>query len=66
MNLINFTETKTNRDRAVPLEPIVREDLLELNQQSGDAEYVLRILTPERGTRIKEVVFRSVSGSGHY
>ena len=29
LNLINFTETKTNRDRSVPMEPIVREALLE-------------------------------------
>ena len=37
LNLINFTETKTNRNRAVPMEPIVREALLELSEQSGNA-----------------------------
>jgi len=52
LNLINFTETKTNRDRAVPMESIVREALFELRKQNGNAEYVLQILTPKRGTRM--------------
>jgi len=53
LNLVNFTETKTNRDRAVPMEPIVREVLLELNEQSGNAEYVFTNPdTGERGTRM--------------
>jgi len=50
LNLINFTETKTNRDRAVPMEPIVREALLELSQHSGNAEYVFT--NPDSGTRM--------------
>jgi len=53
LNLINFTETETNRDRAVPMEPIVREALLELNQQSGDAEFVFT--NPDTGTRYTDV-----------
>ena len=53
LNLINFTETKTNRDRAIPMEPIVREALLELNQQSGDAEYVFT--NPDSGTRYTDI-----------
>ena len=52
LNLINFTETKTNRDRAVPMEPIVREALLELSQQAVMPNMCLRILTRERGTRM--------------
>jgi integrase len=52
LNLINFTETKTNRDRAVPMEPIVREALLELIQHSGNAEYVFTNPDTERGTRM--------------
>lgn len=47
--MITFTETKTNRDRAVPMEPIVREALLALSQQSGDAEFVFT--NPDTGTR---------------
>jgi integrase len=53
LNLINFTETKTNRDRAVPMEPIVREALLELSQQSGNAEYVFT--NPATGTRYTDL-----------
>ena len=53
LNLINFTETKTNRDRAVPMEPIVREALLELSQHSGNAEYVFT--NPDTGTRYADV-----------
>ena len=53
LNLINFTETKTNRDRAVPMEPIVREALLELSQQHGSAEYVFT--NPDTGTRYADV-----------
>lgn len=40
LNLINFTETKTSRDRAVPMEPIVREALLELSRKSSNTEFV--------------------------
>ena len=53
LNVINFTETKTNRDRAVPMEPIVREALLELSQHSGNAEYVFT--NPDSGTRYTDV-----------
>jgi integrase len=53
LDLINFTETKTNRDRAVPMEPIVREALLELSQQIGDAEFVFT--NPDTGTRYTDV-----------
>jgi integrase len=53
LNLINFTETKTNKDRAVPMEPIVREALLELNEQNGNAEYVFT--NPDTGTRYTDV-----------
>jgi integrase len=53
LNLINFTETKTNRDRSVPMEPIVREALLELSQHSGNAEYVFT--NPDSGTRYTDV-----------
>jgi integrase len=53
LDLINFTETKTNRDRAVPMEPIVREALLELRQQVGNAEYVFT--NPDTGTRYADV-----------
>ncbi|MBA3515996.1 MAG: hypothetical protein H0T77_16690 [Pyrinomonadaceae bacterium] len=30
LHAVNFTETEINRDRSVPMEPIVREALLEL------------------------------------
>jgi integrase len=53
LNLINFTETKTNRDRAVPMEPIVREALLEFSQPGGNAEYVFT--NPDSGTRYTDV-----------
>lgn len=53
LNLINFKETKTNRDRAVPMEPIVREALLELSQHNGNAEYVFT--NPDTGTRYTDV-----------
>ena len=53
LNLINFTETKTNRDRAVPMEPIVREALLELSQHNGNAEYVFT--NPDTGTRYADL-----------
>ena len=53
LDLINFTETKTNRDRAVPMEPIIREALSELSKQSCDAEYVFT--NPDTGTRYTDV-----------
>jgi integrase len=40
LNAINFTETKTNQDRSVPMEPIVYDALRELHEQAPDAEYV--------------------------
>ena len=53
LNLINFTETKTNRDRAVPMESIVREALFELRKQNGNAEYVFT--NPDTGTRYTDI-----------
>ena len=53
LNLINFTETKTDRDRAASMEPIVREALFELSKQSGNAEYVFT--NPDTGTRYTDV-----------
>ena len=53
LNLINFTETKTNRDRSVPMEPIVREALLELSEQAGNAEFVFT--NPHTGTRFTDI-----------
>ena len=35
---ITFKETKTNKDRSVPMEQIVRAALLELRERAGDAE----------------------------
>jgi integrase len=53
LKLINFTETKTNIDRAVPMESIVREALFELRKQNGNAEYVFT--NPDTGTRYTDV-----------
>jgi integrase len=53
LNLINFTETKTNRDRAVPMKPIVREALLELSQHNGNAQYVFT--NPDTAMRYADV-----------
>jgi integrase len=53
LNAINFTETKTNRDRSVPMEPIVQEPLLDLRDQAGDAEYVFT--NPDTGTRYADI-----------
>jgi integrase len=53
LTLINFTETKTNRDRSVPMEPIVREALLELSEQAGNGEFVFT--NPDIGTRYTDV-----------
>jgi hypothetical protein len=38
LNTINFKQTKTNKDRSVPMEPIVRSVLLELREVAGDVE----------------------------
>jgi hypothetical protein len=53
LNAINFTETKTNKDRSVPMEPIVREALSELHDRAGDAEYVFT--NSDTGTRYTDV-----------
>jgi integrase len=53
LNTINFKQTKTNKDRAVPMEPIVRAALLTLRETSGDAEYVF--VNPDTGTRYTDV-----------
>jgi integrase len=53
LNTINFKQTKTNKDRSVPMEPIVRSVLLELREVAGDVEYVF--VNPDTGTRYTEV-----------
>jgi integrase len=53
LNTINFKQTKTNKDRSVPMEPIVRTALLELREIAGDVEYVF--VNPDTGTRYTEV-----------
>ena len=53
LNIINFKQTKTNRDRAVPMEPVVRAAILSLRETSGDAEYVF--VNPDTGTRYTDV-----------
>lgn len=53
LNIINFKQTKTNKDRSVPMEPIVRSILLELREVAGDLEYVF--VNPDTGTRYTEV-----------
>lgn len=53
LNIINFTETKTNKDRSVPMEPIVRQALLDLHANAADDEYVFT--NPETGTRYNDI-----------
>jgi hypothetical protein len=53
LNAINFTEKKTNRDRSVPMGPIVQEALLDLRAQAGDAEYVFT--NPDTETRYTDI-----------
>jgi integrase len=53
LNTINFTETKTNKDRSVPMEPIVQTALSELRDTARDAEYVF--VNPDTGTRYTDV-----------
>ena len=53
LNTITFKETKTNKDRSVPMEPIVRTALLELREKAGDAEFVF--VNPDTGTRYTDV-----------
>jgi len=53
LNTINFKQTKTNKDRSVPMEPIVRTVLSELHEVAGDLEYVF--VNPDTGTRYTEV-----------
>ena len=53
LNATNFTEIKTNRDRSVPMEPIVQEALLELHDQADDTEYVFT--NPDTCTRYVDI-----------
>jgi integrase len=53
LDILNFKQTKSNKDRAVPMEPIVREALSELREIAGDLEYVF--VNPDTGTRYTEV-----------
>jgi integrase len=53
LNTITFKETNTNKDRSVPMEPIVRTALLELREKASDAEYVF--VNPDTGTRYTDV-----------
>ncbi|HKR13970.1 MAG TPA: site-specific integrase, partial [Pyrinomonadaceae bacterium] len=53
LNTITFKETKTNKDRSVPMEPIVRTALSELHETSGDREYVF--VNPDTGSRYTDV-----------
>ena len=53
LNAINFTETKTNKDRSVPMEPIVQEALLELRDEAGETEFVFT--NPDTGTRYTDI-----------
>ena len=53
LNTINFKQTKTNKDRSVPMEPIVRDVLSELHESASGSEYVF--VNPDTGTRYTEV-----------
>jgi integrase len=53
LDIIHFTETKTNKDRSVPMEPIVREALLTFTKNALVAEYVFTY--PETGTRYNDI-----------
>jgi integrase len=53
LNIINFTETKTNKDRSVPMESVVRQALFDLHENAGDAEYVFT--NPDSGTRYQDI-----------
>ena len=53
LNTINFKQTKTNKDRSVPMEPIVPSVLLELREVAGELEYVF--VNPDTGMRYTEV-----------
>lgn len=53
LDIIHFTETKTNKDRSVPMEPIVRQALLGLYENAGGAEYVFT--NPDSGTRYNDI-----------
>jgi integrase len=53
LNIINFTETKTNKDRSVPIEPIVRQALLDLQANATDDEYIFT--NPDTGTRYNDI-----------
>lgn len=67
LNTITFKETKTNKDRSVPMEPIVRTALLELREKACDADYVF--VNPDTGTRytdVKKSFFRSLPRSKYH
>src|ERR1044072_3885636 len=53
LNTITFKETKTNKARSVPMEPIVRTALMELRETACEAEYVFG--NPDTGTRYTDV-----------
>ena len=53
LNTINFKQTKTSKDRSVPMERIVRSVLFELREVAGDLEYVF--VNPDTGTQYTEV-----------
>jgi len=53
LKVINFTETKTNKDRSLPMEPVVAQTLLELRDQADDAEYVFT--NPDTRTRYTDI-----------
>jgi integrase len=53
LNSVAFKQTKTNKDRSVPMEPIVHEALLGLRESSSDLEYVF--VNPDTGTRYTDV-----------
>jgi len=53
LNTINLKQTKTNKDRSVPMEPIVRTALSERREVAGDFEYVF--VNRDTGTRYTEI-----------
>ena len=53
LNTITFKETKTNKDRSVPMEPIVRAALRELREKARDTDCVF--VNPDTGTRYTDV-----------
>ena len=53
LNTINFKQTKSNKDRSVPMEPIVGDALSELHESASGSEYVF--VNPGTRTRYTEV-----------